>query len=249
MTDTTYASYTRDTTERLKAIVHGRRYDQMAAILRPGPHDVILDYGCADGHLFTLLTVPKEHLVGYDPDAKMIAQASPKLAGVALYTDSAKLVNEKRGHFSLVACVEVCEHMTEVALHEVLLTIATLSAPGARVIFGVPIETGLPGLVKHLYRAWKGRNKPGMTERGDGSDFTYSTFGTALRAFWSRPIRRAVTDTQWHGSHTGFNDRMFAKKLTAYGFRIVERTYLPFPILGRLMNNEIYYVCEATQGS
>jgi len=47
----TYASYTRDTTEPLKAIAHRKRYVRVAKILGARLSDTFLDYGCADGHL------------------------------------------------------------------------------------------------------------------------------------------------------------------------------------------------------
>jgi len=149
-----YASYTRQTAEPIKAFAHSRRFRQAVRIIGALPTDTVLDYGCADAHLFSVLGAVKER-VGYDPDPKMIAQVAPELRGkVQTFDNLDGLLGKRR--FSLIVCMEVCEHLTDKALQELLSNISTLAAPHARIVFGVPIETGLSGFLKALYRTAHG---------------------------------------------------------------------------------------------
>ncbi|UPJ51867.1 class I SAM-dependent methyltransferase [Bradyrhizobium sp. 200] len=223
---TSYASYTRNTAEPIKAIAHSRRFQQAAKIIAALPSDTVLDYGCADAHLFSVLGPVKER-AGYEPDPKMVAQVSPNLRDVRIYTDRDELLSSGR-RFSLVVCMEVCEHLTPKSLRELLHSVRSLCLPGARAVFGVPIETGLSGLAKGLYRMAKSQDD--------------ATLSNSLKSLFGLPIDRRITDVEWHGAHTGFNDKKFAAELARH-FTIESTTCLPLPI-GRAFNNEIYYVCR-----
>src|SRR5450755_1255004 len=85
------------------------------------------------------LLVP-QNLVGYDPNPKLLAEAAPSVsAGAELTTDIDSLIGKRPSSFSLIYCMEVCEHLTDKSLDELLKRITVLAAPGARIIFGVPI--------------------------------------------------------------------------------------------------------------
>jgi len=230
----TYASYTRNTQELIKKLAHGRRYRQAVEIISARDNDVVLDYGCGDGHLFTYLTnVPPSQLVGYDPDPKQLLDADPEIAAsVTLSSSLAALREAFAGAFSLIVCMEVCEHLTQHALDELFETITFLAAPGARLVFGVPIETGPTGLMKNLYRILHGGRQG-------------ATIGRAIGSFLGRPIVRKVSDVEWYGSHIGFDDRSFRAQLEDRGYMLRREDFLPFPKLKRLLNNEIYYSCVA----
>src|ERR1700753_569704 len=160
-----YASYTRNTAEPLKRIAHSRRYEQLLRLIAaPLPGDRVLDYGCGDGHLFLHLlgNVPSDRLVWYDPNADLLAQADPAVVtGSSLTTDMSRLKAEHGGWFSLIYCVEVCEHLTDKALDELSENISELAAPFARIIIGVPIETGPSGFLKAMYRTPHGHRQGG----------------------------------------------------------------------------------------
>lgn len=225
-----YASYTRQTTEPIKALAHSRRFSQAVQILSVLPADIFLDYGCADAHLFSMTNAAVT--VGYEPDPKMVGQTDPALlSSITLYTDLSKLILEYAGKFTIISCMEVCEHLTPPALDILLTSILALSAPGARVVFGVPIETGLSGFLKGIYRTYKERRQE-------------ASFLNSLKSLVGIEIQRRESDVEWFGSHIGFNDRLFAMELIRRGFTIRSKRCLPLPI-GRLLNNEIYYICAA----
>jgi SAM-dependent methyltransferase len=229
-----YASYTRNTAEPLKRIAHGRRYEQLLRIIAaPLPADKVLDYGCGDGHLFShfIGKIPLEKLVGYDPNADLLAQADPAVvAGSTLTTDLDGLKAEHRHSFSLIYCVEVCEHLTDKALDELLENITELASPGARIIIGVPIETGPSGFLKTMYRTVHGHRQAASVTK-------------AVRALFGLPIPRNVTDVEWYGDHTGFNHARLREKLEQHGLLVKRSACLPFPSMGLALNNEIYFTC------
>src|SRR4030095_7862212 len=99
-----YADYTRNTTEPLKRIAHGRRYQQVVDLIaRPVETDTVLDYGCGDGHLLSYFIgqLSRTNLVGYDPDQKLLSQASSAVsAGAQLTTDIDSLMSQRHRVFS-----------------------------------------------------------------------------------------------------------------------------------------------------
>jgi len=232
----TYASYTRETAEPLKAIAHRRRYVQVAKILGARPSDTFLDYGCADGHLFHHLPdFPRRSMVGYDPSTDLLGEMAPELRdSVRTYSDRDALLREQSGRFTLIACVEVFEHLMPDATNAALHTIQRLAAPGARIVIGVPIETGASGFVKNLYR---------LTKKGRQG----ASAGKAFRALLGLPMARLDPRDGWTDSHIGFRDRHFRRLLLASGFTIHRIDYLPFPVLGRVFNNEIYFICSVAR--
>jgi trans-aconitate methyltransferase len=182
-----YASYTRDTTDALKSLAHKRRYRQVLNLIAPPLLiDRVLDYGCGDGHLFSFLVdkFKRQNLVGYDPNPKLLAEAAPGVsAGAELTTDIDGLLTNRSSSFSLIYCIEVCEHLTDKSLDELLKHITVLGAPRARIVFGVPIETGPSGFLKSMYRiAHGGRQSASIAQ--------------AFRALFNMKLERNVTDVE-----------------------------------------------------
>lgn len=225
----TYAAYTRDTTEPLKRMVHVRRFRQVIKkIAVPLNTDIVLDYGCGDGHLFSHIEAAR--LVGYDPNPALLAEASDEVRAL-LTADIESLKRDMAHRFSMIYCMEVCEHLTDSALAELFANIKLLAAPYARIIFGVPIETGPSGFVKNIYRIAKNMRYP-------------ASIANALRSLVSSKIERPVTDIEWHGDHTGFDHKEFQETLRSSGFKIKRTNYLPLSWTRSFLNNEVYFVCS-----
>jgi hypothetical protein len=234
----TYASHTRGTSEPIKRLAHGRRFSQIVGrIASPLATDTVLDYGCGDAHLFTqFLDHPR--LVGYDPSLSVLSQASPEVAGAAFLTTDLQLILEKyRGRCSLIYCTEVCEHLPDQALKALFQNIKTLTAPYARVVFGVPIETGLSGLLKIAYRLTMDGRRVGQT------------LPNAVASALGRKIERRLTGPEYYHHHTGFNHSRFRHALELSGFRIQRTRCLPFWFAGTVLNNEVYFICRAPDQS
>lgn len=237
----TYASHTRQTSEPLKRLAHARRFAQAVPLLDVTSADRVLDYGCGDGHLFTQLgDVPHAQMVGFDPSTDQLAEVDPSLRDATFYDDRRPLLARHRGQFTRIACWEVCEHLPPETLSTALRDLADLAAPGALVVFGVPIETGLPGFFKQTYRLVMAK-LTGAAWRSHGARWS-SAWRMLVGA--KVPRARAIPGVDYYFPHAGFRHRDFARALRQHGYRI-ERTHcLPFPALGAVLNNEIYYVCS-----
>jgi hypothetical protein len=231
----TYASFTRNTSEPIKRLAHSRRFSQIVRrIASPLATDTVLDYGCGDAHLFTHF-IGHPRLVGYDPIIPILSQASREVADAAFLTTDLRLLLEKyRGRCSLIYCTEVCEHLSDEALQTLFQNIKALSAPAARIVFGVPIETGLSGLLKVAYRMTMDSRRVGQTSLN------------AVAAALGRRIDRKLSGPGYYAHHTGFSHSRFRQTLELSDFRIQRTRCLPFSFAGTVLNNEVYFICQAS---
>jgi SAM-dependent methyltransferase len=189
----------------------------------------ILDYGCGDGAFFELLSekVPVSNLYGFDP--ALLHEMT--IEGVTTYDDANELVKQHPEHFDMIFCMEVCEHLTDAALEIALRNIRLTGKPDATFIFGVPLETGLSGFAKNLYRTLRNNRQR-------------ATIGRAFKSLLSIPVLRAHHHSGWIGSHIGFDYVYFKEMLQYNGFYVSSFNCLPWPLMGRIFNNEIYYLCK-----
>lgn len=189
----------------------------------------VLDYGCADGQLFHHLSDCKpENMFGYDPSQQFLDECT--FEGSTLSTDIASIVSEHPQSFDTIFCMEVCEHLTTEELHKLGANIRSLAKPGATIVIGVPIESGLGSLAKNIFRILR-------SQRG-------VTFNKAFRSLFGLPIVRAYSPRGWIGTHVGFDYQYLADLLPYVGLVEQRRLCLPLPILGAWLNNEIYFICK-----
>lgn len=224
-----YADYTRETTEPLKAIAHGRRLSQAASLLELKPDTRVLDYGCGDGGFFYELEkyIDPKQMVGFDP--AYLDQMD--FEGATTYSDAQELVDNHSEEFDVVFCMEVCEHLTSDAMHILFENISKCCKKDAVIIFGVPIETGLSGFIKNIYRCVKGGRQN-------------ATVGRAFKSLFNLWIPRPHFSNGVIWSHLGFDHRSFSEYLPLGGYRVDRKVCLPAKPLGSLLNNEIYYICK-----
>lgn len=223
-----YADYTRNS-KGIKGIIHGSRFSGALGMIPLDPSMKVLDYGCGDGGFFEDLStkVPAENLYGYDP--YLIGEM--EFVGATTYVDADVLTAAHPNYFDAVYCMEVCEHLTDGALHDLFDNLRRVGKADAAFVFGVPIETGISGFVKNSYRLMKGRSQR-------------ATFSKLLRSLFAIPIPRAHDKNGWIGSHIGFDHNYFREMLDYGGFTAKEVKCLPVPITGSVVNNEIYFICR-----
>lgn len=227
-----YADYTRNSREPLKRLAHGTRLQSAAAMVPLPDTAMVLDYGCGDGALFEFLAqrVDKDRLVGYEP----FLLGEMEMEGIKTYSDAAELVRTYPKAFDVVFCLEVCEHLDQDALTALFANLRACARDSATFVFGVPIETGPSGFFKNVYRTIKGHRQ-------------HATFGRALKSLTSSMIPRAADPSGWIGSHIGFDTLYFTEQLRYGGFDVRDRRYLPWPVLGSWINNEVYFICERNE--
>ena len=226
---------------------HGSRF-RLAARLA-GRGDRLLDFGCGDGTFVALVHERFTETVGADADAEQIVDCRRRLGslrGVRFVVTDALEAPEHAHAYGVVTCMEVLEHCADAERLRVLDTLARLTRPGGRVIVSVPIEIGPALLGKQFFRAvaaWRGHGDYGHRE-------TY-TPREMMRAVLGRPrLARAVhTVTGPDGPHTycghkGFDWRVLEREVRQR-FAVERRMFSPLPLLGPVLNSQVWFVCRA----
>lgn len=187
----------------------------------------VLDYGCGDGTFLALLMArpcAPAFAVGAELEARVVSECRARL-GQAGRLDFVP-VDELRspahcGAYDAVFCMEVLEHVVEV--EPALDVLARLLTPTGRLFISVPVETGLPLLVKQAARhiaGWRGiGDYPGI------APYTWREYWVSLFAGPKQHIARSThfnAGGQPAHDHKGFN-WMALRDLVAAHFEI-ERT-------------------------
>lgn len=224
----TYASFTYEDPNPIKSWIQRHRLRAAAQMVDLADKSV-LDYGCGDGRLFQELTAHNPRVMhGYDPSTSMIREANAYGMPNTLFSTNFEDFDGNR--YDVVFCMEVCEHLTDESLFELVQNIYGVTHAESTLVLGVPIESGLPSLGKNIFRLI--RRQP------------QATVHRTILALLGLHITRAPSPRGWIGTHIGFNWRHVYDMLPYLGFRPVATSCLPVPALGRWLNNEIYFVCE-----
>ncbi len=180
----------------------------------------VLDFGCGDGtylHLLAASPHAPASAVGAEIDPRIVADCRERLAGIPnlqFVLQEALEAPEYAGSFDAVVCMEVLEHTVDrdryLALFERLLR------PGGRLLVSVPVETGLPFVVKHIARTiagWRGI--------GDYPGPAPYTWPELARAAFAGRRQHLVRPVHYHsfpqGSHChkGFNWMVLRSEIAA----------------------------------
>ena len=160
--------YSRDP---LIAWSHRRRFRTALALARPFAGGRVLDYGCGDGTFLGLLQAsgtPPALAVGAEIDPRIVTDCQRRFAsvpGVRFEDVTALDRDDEAGSYDAIFCMEVLEHVDDPL--PLLAQFERLLKPRGTLVISVPIETGLPLLVKQLVRrvaGWRGiGNYPGTS--------------------------------------------------------------------------------------
>ena len=148
----------------------------------------------------------------------------------------ARIAPLESGAFDSVFCLEVFEHLPKNEVDKAIKEIHRLLKPDGFAVIGVPHELFLPALFKGIFRIFR---------RYGAFD---ACFGNVLAAFIGRPpLVRPVSEiapgVRFHFEHLGFDYRSLDRLLQKQ-FRITNRWFSPFPILGPILNSEVYFLLE-----
>ena len=178
----------------------------------------VLDYGCGDGGFLAMLMnsgAPPAQAVGMELQASVVEECRARLG-----SDYLKFVlqdeldaAEHRAAYDAVICMEVLEHMLNP--DSLLQKFARLLSPSGKLLVSVPVETGLPLLVKQSVRrlaGWRGiGDYPGTTGYSFG-ELAKSLFATGTRQHIRRPILSNPGGDEFH-DHKGFNWMVLRERL------------------------------------
>lgn len=188
---------------------HRRRFETAVELARDFAGRRVLDYGCGDGTFLGLvmaqpfapaLAVGVETHSSTVDDCRRRYRAEPRLEFV-LRSELDRAAHQ--GRYDAVFCMEVLEHV--VALEPILQLFQALLAPEGTLIISVPVETGLPLIVKQAMRriaGWRGLGHyPGTSSYSVGE--LIMSLIASRRQHLTRPVFD-VGDGPFH-DHKGFN--------------------------------------------
>jgi len=223
----TYSHLTIDSESAIKRFSHRTRFSIAQRLLRASALDRVLDYGAGDGYFLQLMasTAPAAMMVAYDPSEDMLSQIR-----VASSTNTIIAVAEITGFqdhfFDRIVCLEVLEHLTETQQVDTLRQIRRLVAKDGLLLLSVPIEIGPSAIAKNVARRISGHVHPG------------ASFSNVIRSALGVPVERDAARV----SHIGFDHRALRRLFPACGWEIESTVCSPWPLLGSLLNSQIFFV-------
>ena len=226
----TYAERTYDSKNFLVRFAHRKRFNNSLKSINFSETKRILDYGCGDGKflnsLFEITKGKEIYLVGFEP-----VQIIKNNVNFTIYNDLneiKKIAGNKK--FNIITCFEVLEHFNEKKQTEILEQIYTLLQKDGQLIISVPIETGIPALIKNVFRKF---NYP-KAENYKFKNIFKSFLGLPLEEF-----RKSDT----YLSHTGFDYRKL-EHLLKKQFILVNKKFSPVNIFGRVINSQVFFTLK-----
>lgn len=243
----TYARHQICSPDVLTAWSHTRRFSTALSLARDFGGKRILDYGCGDGTFLALAMMadaPPAAAVGVElldnvvEDCRVRYGAEPRMSFVQVASLDAA---EHMRQYDAVFCMEVLEHVFD--WEPELARMSGLLAPGGTLVVSVPVETGIPVVVKQVIRAIAGWRKighyPGTTS------YSWRELASAVCAGRTQHIRRPVFNFGSGPSHDhkGFNWRVLRERLKQQ-FVVTRVVASPFSLLGPSLATQVWFVCR-----
>jgi SAM-dependent methyltransferase len=231
--------------DRLIAWSHQRRFETGLALARRFAGQKILDYGCGDGTFLALLAAGSDApalAVGAELDGYQVDDCRRRLgdrAGLRFEPISALDDEVHRGAYDGVVCMEVLEHVVD--LTTVIERLWRMLSADGTLLVSVPVETGLPLLLKQAARriaGWRGiGDYPGT------SPYTWAEYRASLVAgstpHLERPVYGLDARTRFH-DHKGFNWMVLRARLAEW-FEIQRVVASPIPWLGPHLATQVWF--------
>jgi SAM-dependent methyltransferase len=236
--------------DRLVAWSHARRFATALTIAREFAGRRILDYGSGDGTFLALAMMadaPPATAVGAElldhviADCRERFRAEPGMSFVKVASLDAA---EHARRYDAVFCMEVLEHVYD--WEPELARMARLLTPGGTLVVSVPVETGVPVLVKQIVRTIAGWRKighyPGTTP------YSWGELASAVFAGRAQHVTRPVFDfgTGPCHDHKGFNWRVLRDRLSRQ-FDVTRIVATPFPWVGPALATQVWFICRVRQ--
>jgi SAM-dependent methyltransferase len=234
--------------DRLVAYSHRRRFEVGVALAQRFHGRRILDYGCGDGTFISLLSATGGRpatAIGAEIDEYQVADCRSRLAhlpGVGFELTARLDDAAHQGAYDGVVCMEVLEHV--VAIDTVIDRLWRLLAHDGTLLVSVPVETGVPLLLKQLGRRMASLR--GVDAYRGSSTYRLGEYVASVFAgsapHMERPIYNQDGDMPFH-DHKGFNWRALRQRL-ARRFVIDETVASPLPRLGPNLATQVWFVAH-----
>lgn len=233
--------------DRLVAWSHTRRFATALKIARQFSGKRILDYGSGDGTFLALAMMgdaPPAAAVGAElldhviDDCLQRYRAEPRMKFVHVRALEGP---EHARQYDAVFCMEVLEHVLD--WEPELARMSRVLAPGGTLVISVPIEIGLPVVVKQIVRTIAGWRKighyPGTTS------YSWRELAASVFAGSTQHVERPVFDVAGvpPHDHKGFNWRVLRERLKQH-FDVTDVIASPFPALGPGFGTQVWFMCR-----
>ena len=207
----------------------------------------LLDYGCGDGTFLGFLataSLAPQRAVGAELYPSIVEDCRARFAGCdtlhfVLISD---LERSEQGSYDAIYCMEVFEHVTEPV--PLLEQFNQLLSPGGSLVISVPIETGLPVVVKQLVRrvaGWRGIGHYPGTAGYTPVELVRSVVAGSAQHI-PRPVYSRSDGTTFH-DHKGFNWRAL-RELVRDRFDLVREETSPVAWLGPQLGTQRWFVAR-----
>jgi SAM-dependent methyltransferase len=211
----------------------------------------LLDYGCGDGTFVAQVRDLFPSVTAVDVSTSQLRDCTRRLAMLdgLTFAHVDRLDDATADEaFDVVTCMEVLEHCPDRIQIEVLDRIARVTAGDGLVVISAPMETGPSLAAKQLARSAVALR--GLSEYANGDRYRAGEFARMLFArrhtVLPREEHQAREDdgrTFTFTGHKGFNWRRLEALLTAW-FEIERRLFTPMPLLGAILNSQVWFVCR-----
>ena len=225
-----YEDYTYNAKNLLRRFSHRKRFCRSveAISFTEGCRTSVLDFGCGDGMFLNKLNTCFPgfcDLLGYEPYMKPRRDNIVEI--VNLWEDVLSYVQEN-GKFNYICCFEVLEHMTVNMQEDMLQKMLSVITEKGRVVLSVPIEKGLPVLVKGILRRRSGGS---WREIYSWKNIGLSFLGKTLPHF---------RENSEYLTHMGFYYTDLERLLKKY-FTIEKRYFSPLGTCFSFVNSQVFY--------
>jgi SAM-dependent methyltransferase len=232
--------------DRLIAWSHRRRFETGIDLARVFRGRRVLDYGCGDGTFLALLMSTADRpaqAVGAELDGVQVADCESRLGnrpGLSFVSIASLDSQAHTGRYDGVVCMEVLEHVVRV--EEVLGRLWRLLAADGTLLVSVPVETGLPLVVKQMVRRIAGWR--GLGDYPGTSGYSWREYCAAVFAGRDQHLARPVYggDRPFH-DHKGFNWMSLRDRLAQW-FAIDRVVASPVPWLGAHLATQVWFVAR-----
>jgi SAM-dependent methyltransferase len=248
ITDGHFASKQLASKSRLISWSHQGRFDAGVYLAREFAGKRVLDYGSGDGSFLAMLIngdAAPARAVGAELQANVVEDCRSRLGSASLRFVLLDELNaaEHQSSYDAVICMEVLEHVLDP--DSLLQKFACLLSPSGQLLLSVPVETGLPLLVKQSVRrvaGWRGiGDYPGTTGYSFG-ELARSVFAKGTRQHIRRPIHTNPDGSTFH-DHKGFNWMVLQKQLQR-GFEVERIVGSPLRWLTPHLASQVWFVAR-----
>jgi SAM-dependent methyltransferase len=227
MREISYEEQTVNSSNPLARLAHRSRMSvalQLTNRLCPGGATVV-DFGAGPGRFLHELGKSRHdlHLVGHDPFV------TPAFPGIEYVASLAKVDDAS---VDVLTAFEVCEHLDEHEIVQLLVDAERIMKPDAILIISVPIMYGAAVIPKVLNWMWRNRT---MAVGYNVNEILLSMIGARV----PRPSNRRET-------HKGFDFRALRETIGTH-FSIVHVRHSPIPQMPWWLNSQYFMICRNDQ--